>query len=185
MAPTPELNAEIAAARSKWQYRGQQRPGFAEATTGDQQSVWDFPRPPRIEAVSSRLSVTDPGTSRCVAETLRGLRVCETAGAPTYYFPADAVDLQFMVREGHSSVCEWKGRAVGYAVFGEPAQAWCYESVFPEFARIRGWFGFYPTRLACFIDSQRVTPQPGGFYGGWVSVGLRGPIKGEPGSEAW
>ena len=185
MSSTPELNSEIAAASAKWRYRGQRRPEFAESTTDAQQSVWDFPRPPRIESVAAALRVADLTTGRTVSETLCGLRVCETAGAPTYYFPADAVELEYLTREDHTSVCEWKGPAVSYAVFGMAAQAWCYESVFPEFAQIRGWFGFYPTRLACFIDSQRVTPQPGGYYGGWVSAGLQGPIKGEPGSQDW
>ncbi|MFV2090260.1 MAG: DUF427 domain-containing protein [Pseudomonadales bacterium] len=179
------VTPEIEAARSKWHYRGQLRPRFAEPTADDEESVWDFPRPPRIDPVHVVLRVTDSEENLTVAETHRGLRVCETAGAPTYYFPPQDVDATRLQREADWSLCEWKGHAISYAVFGHPSQAWCYESVFPEFVEIRGWYGFYPTTSACFIGSERVKPQPGGYYGGWVTDRLRGPIKGADGTEHW
>lgn len=87
------------------------------------------------------------------------------------------------------SLCEWKGLATRFCLAGEPgasgAVGWRYDTTFPEFASIRGWFAFYCGALACFVGDEQVTPQPGGYYGGWVTERLKGPIKGAPGSEAW
>ena len=184
MVETLVLSPEIAAARAKWLWRGQQRPAFAEPTAPGEESVWDFPRPPRMEPVDEAIRVED-GAGRIVAETSQGVRVCETAGAPTYYFPPADVEHALLEREGEGSLCEWKGIAVSFAVSGSPGQAWSYERVFAEFTAIRGWLAFYPSLLACFIGAERVTPQPGGYYGGWVLRRLKGPIKGEPGSGSW
>ncbi len=177
------LTPAIAAARDKWRYRGDERPGFAEPVAAGEESVWDFPRPPRIEAVAQRMRVCASDT--VVAETGQGVRVLETAGAPTYYFPPCDVDFGQLEREGEASLCEWKGVATTFSVAGHRGAAWTYERTFEEFAAIRGWLAFYPTVLDCYLDDERVTAQPGGYYGGWVTRRLRGPIKGGPGSGAW
>ncbi|TNF87565.1 MAG: DUF427 domain-containing protein, partial [Gammaproteobacteria bacterium] len=86
------------------------------------------------------------------------------------------------------SICEWKGVATSFALAEHPferAVAWCYQETFPEFADIQGWYAFYPSRLACYVGDELVSPQPGGYYGGWVTRDLKGPIKGEPGSGHW
>jgi uncharacterized protein (DUF427 family) len=120
-----------------------------------------------------------------VASTTQGVRVLETAGAPTYYFPPEDVRFEHLEREGEASLCEWKGVATVWTVAGRRGAAWSYERTYPEFAAIRGWLAFYPTLLECSLGDEVVTPQPGGYYGGWVTARLRGPIKGAPGSGGW
>ena len=109
----------------------------------------------------------------------------ETAGAPTFYFPPEDVETGMLTREGPSSVCEWKGVAVSFSVGRLAAACWCYEDTFPEFDALAGWFAFHPAHLRCFVGDERVSAQPGGYYGGWVTSNLRGPIKGLPGSGGW
>lgn len=177
------LTPAITAARERWHYRGQLRPPFAEPVGPGEESVWDFPRPPRLEAVDDSLRVLTNG--RIVAETVAGVRVVETAGAPTYYFPPTDVDQSSLASEGEVSLCEWKGVATSYTVAGIQGAAWAYHRTFDEFGAIRGWLAFYPGLLECYLGDERVAPQPGGFYGGWVTARLRGPIKGAPGSGDW
>jgi uncharacterized protein (DUF427 family) len=157
-----------------------------------EESVWDYPRPPAVEDVAQRLRVVFAGET--VADTTRGRRVIETAGAPVYYFPPEDVRLEFLRSGERVSVCEWKGVAIHYdLVAGDrvvPAGAFAYPDPFDDlgrgFDRIAGWIGFYPTKVdACFVGEEQVTPQPGGFYAGWVTGNIVGPIKGEPGTEGW
>ena len=181
---TPD--AAILAGRRHWRFRGQQRPDFAEPVGPGEESVWDFPRPPRQESVDKLVRVVNPASPDTpIAESRRAVRVLETAGAPTYYLPPEDLDGARMHREGETSICEWKGVACSYGVDELASAAWCYERTFSEFSEIRGWFAFYPTRLQCFVADELVTPQPGGYYGGWVLSNLRGPIKGAPGSNGW
>lgn len=170
-------------AREHWRYRGQERPSFADPTNAGQESVWDFPRPPRIEAVADVVRVLAGATT--VAESRAVLRVLETAGAPTYYVPGDDVDTTLLTPVRGRSLCEWKGEAQSYDVAGQPRAAWSYPRLFPEFAQLENHYAFYATALTCFIGDEQVRPQPGGFYGGWVTDRLTGPIKGEAGSEPW
>jgi len=180
---TLEPDPRILAARQHWRWRGQERPPFAEPVGDGEESVWDFPRPPRLETVELPLRVVHG--EHTLARSERGRRVCETAGAPTYYFPPEDVDeSQLRVVPG-ASLCEWKGIATGFSVPGVQRAAWCYAQTFAEFSAIAGWYAFYPGALACYVGDERVEPQPGGYYGGWVTRSLRGPIKGEAGSEAW
>ena len=181
-----EATPAIIAARRKWEYRGQKRPPFAEPIGPGQSSVWDFPRPPHLEDVPQILSVRHGETT--IANTANGKRVLETAGAPTYYFPPADVREELLTTLDAPSICEWKGVATSFALTADKtgqAVAWCYRETFPEFTEIRGWYAFYPSRLACFVGGEQVTPQPGGYYGGWVTEDLTGPIKGAPGSGHW
>lgn len=182
LAPTPA----ILAARGKWTYRGQNRPPFAEPTGDGELSVWDFPRPPLLESVPAQIRVLHEGV--IIASSSNAARVLETAGAPTYYLPPDDVEEDRLLELDQPSICEWKGVATSFALAGassRAAVAWCYRETFPEFAEIRGWYAFYPNRLACFRGDEQVSAQPGGYYGGWVTRDLKGPIKGEPGSGHW
>ena len=178
------LTPEIRAARAAWRHRGRERPDFAEPTGPGEESVWDFPRPPRLEAVAQRLRVMAPDGS-LLAETFDGRRVLETAGAPTYYFPPADVEQTRLEPTGGRSLCEWKGLAESLRCGNVDPAAWRYTATFPEFLEIRDWYAFYPGSLRCFIGDELVRPQPGGYYGGWVYDGLRGPIKGMPGTGQW
>ena len=153
-----------------------------------QESVWDYPRPPRVEAVPERLRVVVDG--EVLAETTRGLRVLETAGAPVYYFPPDDVRTDLLEPSPHGSFCEWKGQASYHRYVGgsRPVEdvAWSYVDPSPGYEAIRGHLAFYARRVdEAWVGDERATPQPGEFYGGWLTSRIVGPIKGEPGSFGW
>ncbi len=158
-----------------------------------EESVWDFPRPPEVRAVAAPLRVEFAG--RVVAATAVGRRICETASAPVYVFPPSDVATELLQeRPDLWSVCEWKGAATYFdLVAGDrrsEAAAFTYADPFDDLGRgygeIAGWLAFYADRVdAAFVGDERVRPQPGGFYAGWVTPGLRGPIKGAPGSGGW
>jgi uncharacterized protein (DUF427 family) len=179
----------VPSARAAWQHA--RRPSVIDTPGPGQESVWSFPRPPRVEPVTAPVTVALD--TRTIASTRRAERVCETAGAPCYYLPPEDVDRSVLVANGRWSVCEWKGVAYAYDIVTDTATlrgaAWSYHDPLDDlgcgFARIAGWFAFYASSLVCAIDGERVTPQPGGFYGGWVTSRLTGPIKGVPGSEGW
>ena len=167
------------------------RPGPAERVMPGpgQESVWDYPRPPRVEAVSERLRVVVDG--EVIAETTRGIRVLETAGAPVYYFPPDDVRMARFETSGRASSCEWKGEAGYHAYVGPTGRridnvAWSYPSPNPGYEAIRDHLAFYAGRVdEAWVGDEQATPQPGHFYGGWVTSRIVGPIKGEPGSFGW
>jgi uncharacterized protein (DUF427 family) len=154
-----------------------------------QESVWDYPRPPRVEAVPERLRVVVDG--EVLAETTRGFRILETAGAPVYYFPPTDVRLDHLRSSPHRSVCEWKGDAEYRAYVGPGGRrienvAWTYPAPSPGYEAIRDHLAFYAGRVdEAWVGDERATPQPGHFYGGWVTSRVVGPIKGEPGSAGW
>ena len=168
--------------RRQWRYRGSERPAFAIAPGPGEESVWDYPRPPRIAPDGRRIEVRYGGET--LASTTRAVRVLETASPPTFYLPPEDVLVERFVESGRRSICEWKGIAVDLDLAGGPGSvAWCYREVFSEFESIAGWLAFYPARLDCRVDGERVRPQPGGYYGGWLTDEIVGPVKGEPGCE--
>lgn len=153
-----------------------------------QESVWDYPRPPRLELAGRtlRIEVGD----RVLAETTRGLRVLETSHPPTYYFPPEDVDESLLVQIERTTFCEWKGSAAYVDVLvGEvrrPGAGWRYLRPTPDFQALTGHYAFYAQMMdACFVDGERAEPQPGEFYGGWVTSHVVGPFKGIPGSRGW
>jgi uncharacterized protein (DUF427 family) len=153
-----------------------------------QESVWDYPRPPRLEPVTARLVVVLGGAT--IADTTRGYRVLETSHPPNYYFPPDDIAPDALERTAHGTFCEFKGGAHYYTVRGgtrvEREAAWGYDEPSPGFEPIAGYVAVYAGRMdACFVDGEEVTPQPGGFYGGWITSGVVGPFKGGPGSRGW
>jgi uncharacterized protein (DUF427 family) len=152
------------------------------------ESVWDYPRPPRIEPCDRAVLVEHGG--EVIARSERALRVLETAGAPTIYLPGEDVCAELLRPAAGTSHCEWKGSASYHDVLAgdRPARAaaWSYRRPNAAFTALAGHLAFYPGRLdACYLDDERVEPQPGSFYGGWVTAEIVGPIKGEPGSEGW
>lgn len=159
-----------------------------EPAAPGQESVWDYPRPPRLEAVSRRIRVVLGG--RMIADSRRAFRVLETSHPPGYYIPPGDVDPAALRPAFGASFCEWKGQACNFDVLaGEvvaPRAAWSYPQPTPEFAAIRDHLAFYPTAMdACYVDDERVRPQPGGFYGGWITSDIVGPFKGGPGTAGW
>lgn len=170
-----------------WQYTGRRRPPFAIEPDPGQESVWDYPRPPRVQPDAREVVVGCGDT--VIARTRRALRVLETASPPTYYLPRDDVRLECLEPADGQSFCEWKGVAVYWAVVVDgrrwPRAAWSYPDPAPAFAALRHHFGFYPTVLDCRVDGRRVQPQPGRFYAGWITPEVVGPFKGEPGTEGW
>jgi uncharacterized protein (DUF427 family) len=170
-----------------WRYYGQKRPTFAVLPRPGQESVWDYPRPPRVEKDSREVTVRFGALE--VARSRRCLRVLETASPPTFYLPPADVRWKFLEPASGKSYCEWKGEAHYWTVVLPDRRleraAWSYPDPSPGFESLRGCLSFYPSRLDCYVDEIRVEPQPGHFYGGWVTPEIVGPFKGEPGSEAW
>ena len=165
-----------------WKWNGSRRPPFAIAPGAREESVWDYPRPPRIEHDARSIVV---GTGDAVlADTRRALRVLETASPPTFYLPRADVRIERLVAAPGASWCEWKGRARYWSLGAAPI-AWSYDDPLPAFDALRDHFAFYPGRIACFVAGERVVPQPGGFYAGWITREIVGPWKGEPGTEGW
>jgi uncharacterized protein (DUF427 family) len=153
-----------------------------------QESVWDYPRPPRLEATSKVLEVYFAG--KLIAKTTRGYRVLETSHPPVYYIPPADVNQSFLQPSDGSSYCEFKGQASYYDVVADQQEAkqaaWYYPNPSPAFSPIAGFVAFYPSRMdRCLVDGEIVTPQEGNFYGGWISHDVVGPFKGEPGTMFW
>lgn len=153
-----------------------------------QESVWAYPRPPRLERVAERLHIIFDG--EIIADTASGLRVVETSNPPTYYLPPQCVRPGSLVSGGRGSYCEWKGGAVYFNVIGAnrvaERAAWTHPDPTPSFADLADHIAFYAAPMdACYVGDEQVTPQPGGFYGGWVTPRIVGPFKGEPGTEGW
>ncbi len=153
-----------------------------------QESVWDYPRPPRLEPVGKRIRVTFNGVA--IADTRRAWRVLETSHPPVYYIPPEDLRRDLLVRTPRSSFCEWKGlaRYVTVRVGERSAEAagWTYPEPTAGFEPIRDHVAFYPAAMdRCTVDGEEARPQPGRFYGGWVTSDVVGPFKGEPGTESW
>jgi uncharacterized protein (DUF427 family) len=138
--------------------------------------------------VSRRLRVVLGGVT--IADTVGGLRVLETSHPPNYYFPPADVLAGALERGDGSSFCEFKGRAHYFTIRAggrvEPDAAWGYDRPSPAFDALTGYVAFYAGRMdACYVDDELVIPQPGGFYGGWITADVVGPFKGAPGTRGW
>ena len=164
------------------------RPANVIAPGPGQESVWDYPRPPRLELSDLEITVTLGG--RLVLETNRSWRVLETASPPTHYVDSDDfAPGALRVCEGESW-CEWKGKATYYdLVAGEtvaPRAAWSYLEPSPAFAPIAGYVSLYAGRVdRCTLGGEVVRAQDGDFYGGWITSRVTGPFKGEEGTLGW
>lgn len=153
-----------------------------------QESVWDYPRPPRWENSPRHIQVRFHGQT--IVDTHRAKRVLETSHPPVYYIPPEDILPGILTVTPRRSVCEWKGAATYYTVsLGDAVAenaAWTYLDPTPPFAPIRGYVAFYPSRMdACLVDGVPVQAQPGDFYGGWITPDVVGPFKGDPGTWGW
>lgn len=170
-----------------WKYNGNQRPDFAAEPKNGEESVWDYPRPPVV--VDDDRLVVVKWLGQRIAQTVNAKRVLETASPPAFYISPNDVDEQSLRESSATSFCEWKGSATYYDIVIDgrtfERAAWSYNDPNPGFREIRGYYSFYPAEVDCFVDKQRVKPQPGSFYGGWMTPEIVGPVKGEPGSGGW
>ncbi len=153
-----------------------------------QESVWDYPRPPKFELVPNTVRVEFNG--EIVAESTRAFRLLETSHPPTYYIPPEDVRTEFLVPNSRRSFCEFKGQASYWNldVHGRKSEAaaWSYAKPTQPYLSLRDHLAFYPSRVdACFAGGERVQAQPGDFYGGWITSNISGPFKGEPGTGHW
>lgn len=153
-----------------------------------QESVWNYPRPPRLEPVNKRIQIVFNGVT--IVDTHRAMRVLETSHPPTYYIPPEDIQQQYLIPSSRSTFCEWKGQGSYYSVqVGEKTAievAWYYSDPTPDFKSMQNYVAFYAAPMdACYVDGEKVTPQPGQFYGGWITSDVVGPFKGEPESWGW
>ncbi|BBY64620.1 DUF427 domain-containing protein [Mycolicibacterium helvum] len=153
-----------------------------------QESVWDYPRPPRLEPFAGAITVELGG--RVIASTERGWRVLETSHPPTYYLPRAAFEAGVLRDAPGESMCEWKGQARYFDLVSGTAvaarAAWTYPRPTPAFAEIAGAIAVMASLVGrCTVDGETVVGQPGGFYGGWITSRVVGPFKGVPGSMGW
>jgi len=153
-----------------------------------QESVWSYPRPPRAELSLKPLKIIHRGVT--VAETDTTIRTLETSHPPTYYIPPAGVSMGLLHQSQKRSFCEWKGVAIYYDVrIGDERlrdAAWSYPEPTAAFAALKDHIAFYASPFdTCSVDGEAVTPQPGGFYGGWITKDVKGPFKGVPGSNFW
>ncbi|MFM9936999.1 MAG: DUF427 domain-containing protein [Novosphingobium sp.] len=153
-----------------------------------QESVWDYPRPAIAQLSPAHVVIEHAG--RIVADTRAGVRTLETSHPPSYYIPPADIAPGLLRRASGSSLCEWKGAAVYWdVVIGDlvlPRIGWSYPKPTPKFAMLRDHVAFYAAPFdRCSVDGETVVPQPGEFYGGWITSAVAGPFKGGPGSRGW
>lgn len=173
-------------ARENWNNTGNKRPPFAIEPKKWQRSVWDFPRPPIIGKISKPVLVNYQGKG--IEDSNDTLAVLETASAPTYYIPKCDIEMNALVKiPDKSSMCEWKGKAIYWAlkIMIDQPMAWSYPNLFPEFEELKDHLAFYRQHLECYIDGKRVKAQDSEFYAGWITPELTGPFKGDTGTEHW
>lgn len=153
-----------------------------------QESVWDYPRPPRLEESKKHIQVVFNGV--VIADTHRALRILETSHPPVYYIPPAGVQLQYLTPTPRTTFCEWKGAASYYTItVGDktiPNAAWYYRHPTSPYEPLANHIAFYPGKMdACYVDGERVHAQPGDFYGGWITAEIIGPFKGDAGTNRW
>ena len=147
-----------------------------------QESVWDYPKPPKVEKTSKKVHVIYDGIT--IAETARAIRILETGHPPVYYIPREDIRMEFLVATSQSSTCEFKGTATYYNLKGKKKEndsaAWSYLNPSKGYEAIRDYIAFYPKFMdACFVNEERVRQEPGEYYGGWVTSEIVGPFAGE------
>jgi uncharacterized protein (DUF427 family) len=159
-----------------------------EPVAPGQESVWDYPRPPILRRSDERIVVVLGGEEIC--ETATSWRVLETSHPPTYYLPRGRFRPGSLLPARGTTVCEWKGEAHYLDVVGGEQVArragWYYPRPLPPYLELVDHVALYPGAMGeCTVDGERVVPQPGGFYGGWITSTVVGPFKGEAGSGLW
>jgi uncharacterized protein (DUF427 family) len=163
------------------------KPQYIKPKEG-QESVWDYPRPPKVEATQKRIRIVFNHVT--IADTTRALRVLETSHPPSYYIPQEDINMEVFTAIPRKTFCEFKGTASYWTidVNGKEAvsAAWSYASPSKGYEAIKDHLAFYPSKMdACYVDEEKVAPQAGDFYGGWITSDIVGPFKGERGTHGW
>lgn len=153
-----------------------------------QESVWDYPRPPRLEPSSRHIRVVF--NDQVIADSRRTQRILETSHPPVYYIPPEDVAMEYFASTPRSTFCEWKGAAAYFTITVGDRQAenvaWCYPQPTEAFDAIKDYIAVYPSRMdACYVDDEQVQAQAGDFYGGWITQDIVGPFKGGMGTWGW
>jgi uncharacterized protein (DUF427 family) len=153
-----------------------------------QESVWEYPRPPRLEDSNKRIRVVFNGA--VIADTMRAKRMLETSHPPVYYIPVQDIVRDCLVASRRTTFCEFKGHASYYTIcVGDRTAvdaAWYYTQPSDAYRSMANYVAFYPSRMdACYVDDELVQPQQGDFYGGWITQEIVGPFKGAPGTMGW
>jgi uncharacterized protein (DUF427 family) len=153
-----------------------------------QESVWDYPRPPRAEATHKRIRVIFNGET--ILDSRRAIRLLETSHPPAYYIPQDDIRMEYLTPTTRQTVCEFKGAARYWTLTVKQKSAenvaWSYPAPLPGYEAMRDHLALYPGRLdACYVDDELVQAQAGDFYGGWITSESIGPFKGGPGTQGW
>lgn len=149
-----------------------------------EESVWDYPLPPAIENCTKHIRVIYNGT--VIADSIRAKRVLEKGNPPVYYIPPDDVKMKYLSPANNKTMCEWKGEASYYHLDVGDKQVryacWFYPNPVENFKELKNYTAFYAQKMdKCYVGTERVTPQPGKFYGGWITKNIVGPFKGEEG----
>ena len=185
--PVEHPATQLQAARDSWRWRGTERPAFAPSPRYDEFSVWDYPRPPCIVPETREVVIRWGDVE--VARTQRAIRVLETSHPPSFYLPWDEIARHLLKPAAGTSFCEWKGPARYWTLVEGDRRlvriAWSYPRPLAGAEALENCVAFYASGLDCRVDGEVVRPQPGGFYGGWITPELIGPFKGVPGSEGW
>jgi uncharacterized protein (DUF427 family) len=153
-----------------------------------QESVWSYPRPPIAQASAAHIVIVHVGV--VIADTRTAVRTLETSHPPTWYIPPSDIRPGTLRRAAGASWCEWMGEAIYWDVVLDnttlPGVGWSYPAPAPGFEALRDHVAFYAAPFdRCTVDGEVVVPQPGGFYGGWITASVAGPFKGVPGSRLW
>ena len=153
-----------------------------------QESVWDYPRPPRLEDSDKHIQVIF--NSVTIADTHRARRVLETSHPPVYYIPPEDIKMEHFIPTSHNTYCEFKGDTSYYTIqVGEKTVlngAWYYRHPTPGYEAMTNYIALYPGKMdACYVNGEKVQAQEGDFYGGWVTKDIVGPFKGGPGTWGW
>jgi uncharacterized protein (DUF427 family) len=153
-----------------------------------QESVWDYPRPPRVDPTDKLVKVVFNG--EVIAETTDAVRILETSHPPGFYIPQADINMDYLNQTGRRTVCEFKGMAVYWTItVGDKSvrnAGWSYPNPNPGYKEIKDYISFYPGMMdACYVDGEKVKAQEGSFYGGWITSNVVGPFKGGPGTLGW
>ncbi len=153
-----------------------------------QESVWDYPRPPRIEPTNKHIRIIFNGET--IVDTNRAIRILETSHPPVYYIPLADIRMEYLTSTSRSTFCEFKGAASYWTIrlnshVSENA-AWRYAQPSKGYESLKDHLAFYPTKVdACYVNDEQVQPQEGDFYGGWITSDIVGPFKGGTGTSGW
>jgi uncharacterized protein (DUF427 family) len=153
-----------------------------------QESVWDYPRPPRLEDSSDHIQILFNGIT--IVDTHRAKRVLETSHPPVYYIPPEDIKMEYVFPSSHSTFCEFKGQASYYTITvngkSVPNGAWYYRNPSKGYEKLTNYVAFYPGKMdACYVNDEKVQAQESDFYGGWITSKIVGPFKGGAGTSGW